>query len=156
MYTDTFRKTRPILLAAMLGYDLLSSNAAYAQSNSADVNVSVTVIGPAERETRTIDQNGNTSAWERAAPEIEYFVDPQSASIDYSIEDDHSWLDHVPSQLRQAQTEKAGREAFYDNLIADQSPFITGNNLFRTLKNRVLKLFPLQYKDKGYDPEYGF
>ena len=101
------RTVKQGLTAAMLGYTLLSANNAYSQSNSAEVGVSVTVIGPLETEIRTIDSLGNSSAWERVAPDsIEYYTDEN---------DDYSWLDYVPSQSYQPK-DNTESDAFYESL----------------------------------------
>lgn len=144
MYKNTFRKIKPTLVAAMLGYNLLSPHIAHAQSNTADVSVSVTVIGPAETETRTVDQSGKTSAWERVAPE--------TSSIDYYIEDDdYSWLDYVSPRLQQVEAKRVESQNFYDNL-SHENGATRGNDLFEVLKSTVLQLFPL----KDLKDEYGF
>lgn len=139
MYKTTIAK--PGIVAAMLGYTLLSANA-YAQSNSAEVGVSVTVSGPVETEIRTIDSSGNSSAWERVAPEsIEYYIDEN---------DDYSWLDYVPSQSYQPK-DNTESDAFYERLDQEYS-MTSGNKLFEKLKSKALGLFQNMY----FRMEYGF
>jgi len=150
MYKSIFQRTKPALVAAMLGYHLLSPSTGYAQSRSAELSVSVTVIGPAEIETRTIGQDGNISAWEKAAPEVEYIVtldsDAPSSIDNYINGGDYSWLHNSP-KLQEAEVES---EAFYDNLTYGQVS--SGVDIFEMLKSTLLKLFPA----RDYKDEYGF
>ncbi len=139
-YCNQETKLYTLLAASVLNF--ISADV-YAQEKSAEVNVSVTVIGPVEKETRITDSSGTSCPWRRAAPEsIEYYVPGLEgpASIDYYVnEGDYSWLDYTPPKIQQAES-----DAFYESLSGTENMayvFPRLKRAFSKVKNAFDMLF---------------
>ncbi|HLD79551.1 MAG TPA: hypothetical protein VJA18_03250 [Candidatus Nanoarchaeia archaeon] len=108
MYQATFQRIKPTLVAVIAGLSINST--AYADSNSAGVSVSATVVEPVEREIKIIDpDSSNAPRWEKAASSSNYIIDyiePDTTAYDFE-HDDFTWLDYVPPTKSGLDTKRA-------------------------------------------------
>lgn len=136
MYQTKSQRIKPTLVAVIAGIAVHST--AYADSNSAEVSVSATVVGPVEREIKIVDSDTSTSKWERVHPDHQHifdYIEPDRALYDFD-RDDFSWLDYTSPTKKELDEET---DAFYESLDRQATIKI---DLFESLKNTVQKLFP--------------
>ena len=144
MYKTTFQRIKPTLAAVIVGYKLISANnTAYADSGSAEVNVSVTVVEPVEREIKKISPYSSVPSQWKKAPGSNYIINhlgPDTATYDFE-HDDFAWLDYVPPTKPEVEAKRLEAGAFYESLNNYQ-PVTEGSSLFESWKTIVKGLSP--------------